>query len=153
MKASQVFPDIGSGNLRITKSHSWLHRPRYDQISLSCFFDHAAARAATDRITRTNYVSGREHPVYRFFDVNGDYICEVRYGEPSANALQRGLWTHTKNAFPYLDSVTNGWIDYAHNHILVKLFSHALVSSDEGHSTALEKIKEDIIRLKKSSGL
>ena len=32
-------------------------------------------------------------------EVRGDheYICEVRYGGASANALQRGLWTNTKN--------------------------------------------------------
>ena len=68
-----------------------------------------------------------------FYDSSGDYICEVRYGNAAANALQRGLWTHTKNALKYFDSITNGWIDYSHNQILVKLFSHALVSSEEGH--------------------
>lgn len=128
----------------------------YDEKNQRCnilVFDYVAARTATARIARTNSGSGRKHPVYRFYDANGGYICEVRYGGATANALQRGLWTHTKNALPYFDSVTNGWIDYSHNHILVKLFSHALVSSDAGHSSALEMIKEDIVRLKKSSGL
>ena len=36
--------------------------------------------------------------------------------------LQRGLWTNTKNGLAYFDSVTNGWIDYSHNHVLVQLF-------------------------------
>jgi len=36
---------------------------------------------------------------------------------------------------------------------LVKLFSHALVSSSAGHASALEKIKEDIALLKKKAGL
>jgi len=61
--------------------------------------------------------------------------------------------THTKHGLKYFDSITGGWIDYSHNHILVKLFSHALVSSSAGHTSALEKIKEDIALLKKSSGL
>ena len=39
---------------------------------------------------------GRKHPVYRFYDDAGGYVCEVRYGGADANALQRGLWTHTK---------------------------------------------------------
>ena len=26
---------------------------------------------------------------------DGRYICEVRYGGATANALQRGFWTHT----------------------------------------------------------
>ena len=71
----------------------------------------------------------------------------------AANALQRGLWTHTKNGLKYFDSITGGWIDYSHNLILVSLFSHALVSSEAGHTLALEKIKEDIARLKQKSGL
>ena len=84
--------------------------------------------------------NGRKYPVYLFLNQNEDYICEVRYGGAAANALQRGLWTNTKRAFSYFDSVTNGWIDYSHNLVLVKLFSHALVSSEGGHSDALEKI-------------
>lgn len=96
---------------------------------------------------------GRKHPVYKFIDSYAHYICEVRYGDAAANALQRGLWTHTKNALEYFDSITNGWIDYSHNLVLVKLFSHALISTDAGHSSALEKIKEDIALLKMRSGL
>ena len=74
-------------------------------------------------------------------------------GNATANALQRGLWTHTRNALSYFDSITNGWIDYSHNHILVKLFSHALVSSEAGHGNGLEKIREDIKRLQRDSGM
>ncbi len=95
----------------------------------------------------------RKHPVYRFYDVNDDYICEVRYGNATANALQRGLWTHTRNGLKYFDSVTGGWISYAHNQLLVKLFSHALVSSEAGHKHALEKIKEDISLLKQRANI
>ena len=87
--------------------------------------------------------------IYMFVDSKNYYICEVRYGGASANALQRGLWTHTKNAVDYFDSLTNGWIDYSHNHTLVKLFSLALNSSEEGHKTANEILQKDIDRLKK----
>ena len=116
-------------------------------------FDYARAREGTSRIVREEGGKGRKHPVYKFYDSDGNYVCEVRYGDATANALQRGLWTHTKNALKYFDSVTDGWIDYSHNHVLVTLFSHALVSSDAGHESALEKIKEDIISLKQGSGL
>src|SRR5208282_3866452 len=86
----------------------------------------------------------RKHPVYRFYDKDGGYICKVRYGAGTANALQRGFWTHTKNGINYFDSVTNGWIDYSHNLVLVKLFSHALLATSKGHEAALVKLKEDI---------
>lgn len=128
----------------------------YDEQQKRCnilVFDYERAAAQTQRIVREDAGKGRKHPVFRFYDSEGDYVCEVRYGDAAANALQRGLWTHTKNALKYFDSITNGWIDYSHNLILVKLFSHALVSSEAGHSSALEKIKEDIARLKKQSGL
>ncbi len=128
----------------------------YDEKKLRCnifVFDYDRAKRRTVRIAREEAGRGRKHPVYRFYDSDGDYICEVRYGDAAANALQRGLWTHTKNGLKYFDSITNGWIDYSHNLVLVKLFSHALVSSQAGHSSALEKIKEDIALLKQRSGL
>ena len=111
-------------------------------------FDYGRARNEIVSIKRENKGHGRKHPVYKFYDAQGDYVCEVRYGDAAANALQRGLWTHTKNSFKYFDSITGGWIDYSHNHVLVELFSHALVSSESGHQTALENIKDDIELLK-----
>lgn len=128
----------------------------YDEKSQRCnilVFDYARARNAAVRIIREEAGRGRKHPVYRFYDAADDYICEVRYGDSAANALQHGLWTHTKNGFKFFDSITNGWIDYSHNLVLVKLFSHGLVSSESGHVTALEKVKEDIALLKRRAGL
>ena len=74
-------------------------------------------------------------------------------GDAAANALQRGLWTHTRNALKYFDSITGGWIDYSHNLVLVKLFSQALVSSEVGHAASLEIVQRDIARMKTHSGL
>lgn len=123
----------------------------YDEKNKKCnilVFDTDLAKKKTAYIKKETAGKGRKHPVYRFFDKEDKYICEVRYGGASANALQRGLWTHTKNALPFFTSVTNGWVSYSHNHVLVKLFSHALVSSQSGHEAALEEIKEDILRIK-----
>ncbi|MCW5725864.1 hypothetical protein [Parvibaculum sp.] len=128
----------------------------YDEKRQRCnilVFDYEAARSQTTKITRADKGSGRKHPVFRFYDVNDEYICEVRYGDATANALQRGLWTHTRNALKHFDSVTGGWVDYSHNLVLVKLFSHALVSSSAGHESALIEVKKDIDRLKKSNSL
>ena len=128
----------------------------YDEKKQRCnilVFDYEKAQAQTSRIVREDAGRGRKHSVFRFYDGDDDYVCEVRYGDATANALQRGLWTHTKNGLKYFESVTGGWIDYSHNKILVQLFSHALVSSPDGHRTALEKIKEDIARLKKLGGI
>ena len=124
----------------------------YDERRKRCnimVFNYAVAKQNTYVIRREEKGRGRKHPVYRFCDEQGEYICEVRYGGAVANALQRGLWTHTRNAVGYFNSITNGWIDYSHNLVLVKLFSHELVSSASGHSAALEKIKEDIKRLQR----
>jgi len=63
--------------------------------------------------------------------------------------LQRGLWTNTKNALPYFNSATNGWIDYSDNTLLVKLFSYALVSTVKGHQDALVGLARDIDEQKK----
>lgn len=128
----------------------------YDEKNQRCniiVFDYERALKETVRIIKKESGKGRKHPVYLFLDADDSYICEVRYGNAEANALQRGLWTHTKHGIRYFDSITNGWINYSHNHTLVKLFSHALVSSEVGHASALEKLEEDIARLKKQSEL
>lgn len=73
----------------------------YDEKAQRCnilVFDYVRARDATVRIVRESVGRGRKHPVYKFYDVVGEYVCEVRYGDAAANALQRGLWTHTKTA-------------------------------------------------------
>jgi hypothetical protein len=124
----------------------------YDEKNKRCnilVFDSLKARESIHKIQYEHEGKGRKHPVYRFYDLNNNYICEVRYGGTNANALQRGMWTHTKNALPFFNSITNGWIDYSHNTILVQLFSHALVSSSLGHDIALKEIKKDIETLKR----
>jgi len=128
----------------------------YDEKSKRCnilVFDYSRAEAATTRISKISEGKGRKHPVFRFYDADENYICEVRYGDARANALQRGLWTHTKNALTYFDSITNGWIDFSHNPMLVQLFSHGLVSSALGHEAALDLLRQDIGRLKRQSGI
>jgi hypothetical protein len=95
----------------------------------------------------------RKHPVYRFYDNEDGYVCEVRYGGATANALQRGLWTNTKNAIKYFDSLSGGWIDYSMQPVLVKLFSHALLSTPLAHEAALLILKKDIDEQKLGANL
>ena len=128
----------------------------YDEQERKCnilVFDYNRAISATVRITKIEAGGGRKHPVYRFFDSADSYICEVRYGDATANALQRGLWTHTKLGLKYFESLTGGWVNYSHNQLLVDLFSHALVSSEDGHRSALVSVKEDIALLKQRLGM
>ena len=116
-------------------------------------FNEEVAKASVAKIQKVTEGRRRVHPVYRFLDSDGVWICEVRYGSGTANALQRGLWSHTKNGEKYFDSLTNGWIGYSHNHVLVKLFSHALIATSKGHEAALEDIKQDIEEQKLRSHL
>ena len=116
-------------------------------------FNYELAKKRIARIAFEEEGNGRKHPVFRFYDGEGDYVCEVRYGGGTANPLQRGLWTNTKNGIKYFDSLTNGWIDYSHNHVLVKLFANALIATSKGHEAALAKLKEDIDEQKRQSNL
>lgn len=128
----------------------------YDEKKQRCnvlVFDHDLAMQKVTKVVYESEGKGRKHPIYRFYDADGDYVCEVRYGSGTANALQRGLWTHTKNGLKYFESITAGWITYEHNPILVKLFSHALLSTKAGHVAALEDLKADIEAQKKASSL
>lgn len=128
----------------------------YDEKQQRCnilVFDQERARKSTARIVYEEEGGRRKHPVYRFYDSAGNYICEVRYGGPTANALQRGLWTHTKSGAKYLDSITRGWVSYVHNHKLVEAFSRALVSTPRGHEAALREFDADIAQQKSISRL
>ena len=126
----------------------------YDEKKQKCnimVFDYKRAKRQVKKIALLSEARGRQHPVYRFFDADDDFICEVRYGGKRANALQRGLWTHTRNAVKHFDSLTGGWLDYTPNPILVRLFSHALLSTSAGHTAALELLTKDIEAQKSSA--
>lgn len=93
---------------------------------------------------------GRSHPIYMFLNQQDEYICEVRYGDAAANALQRGFWTHTMHAAAYFNSLTNGWITYQHNLTLVELFRLALNATEEGHKQANVILQKDIHTLQQT---
>lgn len=95
----------------------------------------------------------RTHPIYLFIDEAGEYVCEVRYGNASANALQRGFWTHTKKAQGYFDSLTSGWVSYSTNKALVQLIALALNATPNGHQMAKKDLQQDIDRLKSDYGI
>lgn len=119
----------------------------YDEKKSQCnimVFDYVAATNNTAKIELESAGSGRKHPCYRFYDDMDNYICEVRYGDAAANALQRGMWTNTKNAKSYFRSVTRGWISYAHNLDLVRLLSLALTSNALPISEALDLLNRKI---------
>lgn len=85
-------------------------------------------------------------PIYKFFDEKGGikvrekngYVFEVRYGDTKANALQRGMWTSTRNsnARSYFREVLNG--TYEINEPLINLISKILVSPKEKHEEILK---------------
>lgn len=128
----------------------------YDEKKQKCnilVFDYDRAKSSIARIVYLEEGHGRKHPVYKFLDEEGGYICEVRYGGTTANALQRGFWTHTKNGVRHFDSLTEGWIDYSTYPLLVELFSHALLSTADGHIAALAELQKDIAAQKRRSGL
>lgn len=129
----------------------------YRESTMECnilIFDAERALNDVDRIVLEGAGSGsskgkgRLHPVYKFLNKAGEYICEVRYGGKTANALQRGLWTHTKHAEQYFHSATNGWIKYEHNKEIIELIKLALNSSSNAHKEANEILEKDIERIK-----
>ena len=148
---SEAFSDFGAINVM-----PLIYSEKKRQCNIMVF-DHEKAKQNTHKIvaigkgeSHSEKARGksRKHPIYLFLDQYDNYICEVRYGGAAANALQRGLWTHTKKALPYFDSLTNGWIDYSHNLLLVRLFSLALNSTPSGHDAANLILQQDIDRIK-----
>lgn len=75
-------------------------------------------------------------PIYKFFDNKSNYIFEVRYGDAKANALQRGMWTHTENAEPFFKELLVG--GYKINEPLITLIAKILVSRKDTHEKILK---------------
>lgn len=150
--SSKAFTDVMSINVM-----PLIYREADKQCNIM-IFDYAKMQKNTARI---EYISGNEnipgqgggrtHPIYAFYDDAGNYICEVRYGGATANALQRGFWTNTKRAVDYFKSATNGWIEYEHNQEIIKLIRLALNSTVDGHEKANAILQENIDRLKADS--
>jgi len=85
-------------------------------------------------------------PIYKFYDKDENYIFEVRYGDAKANALQRGMWTHTENAEPFFRKLLSG--TYSINEHLINLISKVLVSPKAKHEEILKlfpKSKEESV--------
>ena len=62
----------------------------------------------------------------------------------TANALQRGLWTHTEKAENYFSSVTGGWKQYNVNKKIKDLFSKSLISTQHSHQKSIELFQKNI---------
>ena len=152
VKIKAIFEDPAFSELNSINILPLIYNEDQKQCNI-LVFDYDLAKQNTAMIKKETEGRGRKHPAYRFYDKQGNYICEVRYGGATANALQRGFWTHTKNGLKYFNSATNGWVSYSHNLVLVQLFSHALVASEIGHKIALQDVKDDIESLKKKVGL
>lgn len=75
-------------------------------------------------------------PIYKFFDNKNNYIFEVRYGDAKANALQRGMWTHTENAALFFKELLAG--GYKINEPLIMLIAKILVSRKDTHEKILK---------------
>ena len=76
-------------------------------------------------------------PIYKFFDGKDNYIFEVRYGDAKANALQRGMWTHTENAEQFFKELLAG--GYKINEPLIALIAKILVSRKNTHEKILQQ--------------
>lgn len=146
---SKAFTDVMSINVM-----PLIYREADKQCNIM-IFDYDKVRKNTARIEyiegsseKTGQGRGRTHPIYAFYDATGNYICEVRYGGATANALQRGFWTNTKRATDYFKSATNGWIDYEHNYEIIKLIRLALNSAIDGHKKANAILQTSIDTLK-----
>jgi hypothetical protein len=125
-----------------------IYDERKNLCNILVFLNKEAMASVNSVVLETGEGTRRSHPVYRFYDQDGAYVFEVRYGGKTANALQRGLWTHTARASRYFRSVTDGWVKYDHNLTLIKLIARALVASEIGHAEALPVLDRDIARLK-----
>jgi hypothetical protein len=98
---------------------------------------------AYSSVTAIRFKAPRKHgakmtfPIYKFYGANDQYIFEVRYGGTGANALQRGMWTHTENASQFFRQFLSD--TYQVNEPLLKLIAKLLIARPETHKDILER--------------
>lgn len=109
-------------------------------------------KKAYESVRHINFIAPRKlgkkktFPIYKFYDKDKNYIFEVRYGDAKANALQRGMWTHTENAKPFFRKLLSG--TYTINEPLINLVSKILAAPKSKHEEILKlfpKSKEDSV--------
>ena len=121
----------GDGPLQLSTDKNFLMFPKLQQLG--------------DRIERAKCLTALwADPVFsNFSSLNVlRLICDEK--KQRCNVL-------VKNGLKYFESVTNGWITYTQNPVLVSLFSHALLSTTVGHEAALEQLRADIETQKSKS--
>jgi hypothetical protein len=79
-------------------------------------------------------------PIYKFYEDNDQYIFEVRYGGAGANALQRGMWTHTEHASPFFRELLSD--SYQINEPLLSLMTKILVAPKIKHELLLKEFSQ-----------
>ena len=104
-------------------------------------FDFDDVKSQVNKIEKVLPSGRRKYPIYQFLDKNNNYLFEIRYGGKDANALQRGMWTHTKRAENHFISVSNGWISYEVRKNLLELLFHLMIISNEKIDYILEEEK------------
>ena len=105
----------------------------YDEDNHKCnimIYDFDTVKNCVSKIEKELPNGRRVHPVYKFFNDKEEYLFEVRYGGTNANALQRGVWTHTKKAETQFISITNGWINYTTRIELLNILSKLMITSE-----------------------
>jgi len=123
----------------------------YDEIDKRyniMVYDYQKAAKNVCAIRKITKGNRRKHPVFIFLDKNDEYIFEVRYGNASANALQRGVWTQTKRAKKYFSSVTNGWLSTFDNPYFMDTFSKFILADVTSHAEASKIFSDNILSQK-----
>ncbi len=116
----------------------------YNEKKLTCnvmIYDFDTIKSKVKKIEKILPGGSRKYPIYKFTDNNDNYLFEVRYGGKSANALQRGVWTHTENAISHFTSISNGEIKYEIRKNLIELISLLMISTNDEIIKLLNDIK------------
>ena len=116
----------------------------YDEKKLTCkimLYDFDKVKDEIKKIEKVLPGGARKYPIYKFLNENNDYLFEVRYGGKNANALQRGIWTHTVHAKSYFINISNGEIKYEIRQNLIDVISILMISSN----STINKLREEII--------
>ena len=105
----------------------------YNEKKYTCnvmIYDFNLVKSQVNRIEKVFPQGARKYPIYKFMHDN-NYLFEVRYGGKNANALQRGVWTHTKNAHSYFISISNGEIKYQVRQNLLDIISYLMIATND----------------------
>lgn len=128
IKCSNLFDKVRNKKVLVLK----YSEKKYSFSLLTTNIDNFLSRINSVKYTPRVFGKGKKvknFEIFKFYDIDNNYVFEVRYGGSGSNALQRGIWTNTEksqdNFFKLIDNKTycpdTKYLEYFANSFFIEI--------------------------------